>query len=286
MLAIEFLLQPIRRHSMQHDRTRHNSYHRRLILTAAAAVALLASVLATSAQATQFEVIGTGGTLHVRTAPSLSAGIVANLPDHTPIDVVCQTTGDRVVGSAVWDQIDRPAPGGYVADWYTTTPGLNGNFSTGLPRCGTAPPPPPPPPPPAFHCFTAANIPYETGTYREQLSGQACWNGHEVGANWFHAELVKKLPVIFATITGSGAFKEANAYQGPNAPRGPALTIWANEYIHTPGPPDTLFKPLEEEWRYPRVTVNAQGIVHECTWFKQVFDTVIPMTRTGYMNCR
>jgi hypothetical protein len=49
------------------------------------------------------------------------------------IDIVCQTRGDQVVGSTMWDRIDSPISG-YVADWYTTTPVVNGP-SPGLPDC-------------------------------------------------------------------------------------------------------------------------------------------------------
>jgi hypothetical protein len=95
------------------------------------------AVWANYAKPVEYKVVGTGGTLAVRTAPSLSAPSVANLPDNTPIDIVCQTTGDTVVGSAIWDKIDRPAAG-YVADWYTNTPAV-GKYSPGLPICASAP---------------------------------------------------------------------------------------------------------------------------------------------------
>jgi hypothetical protein len=113
-------------------RANSNRYLRRIVLTAAMA---LASVIAftASADAAEYEVVGTGGTLHVRTAPSLSAPIVGNLGDGTKINILCQTRGDQVVGSTMWDKINSPVAG-YVADWYTSTPGVNVP-SSGLPEC-------------------------------------------------------------------------------------------------------------------------------------------------------
>ncbi len=120
-------------------------YLKRLAVAASTTLAVSAGVFAASAQATVYSVVGTGGTLHVRTAASLSAPIVANLTDGTAIDIVCQTRGDQVVGSTMWDKIDSPVVG-YVADWYTTTPAVN-NPSPGLPGCETSQPPPTQPPP-------------------------------------------------------------------------------------------------------------------------------------------
>lgn len=51
--------------------------------------------LTANAQAAEYQVIGTGGTLHVRTAPSLSAPIVGNLGDGTAINILCQTRGAK-----------------------------------------------------------------------------------------------------------------------------------------------------------------------------------------------
>jgi hypothetical protein len=55
------------------------------------------------------------------------------LRDGTGIDVVCQTRGDDVMGSTMWDRIEGPVVG-YLADYYTTTPVVN-NPSPGLPGC-------------------------------------------------------------------------------------------------------------------------------------------------------
>ncbi len=121
-------------------------YLKRIVVVATAFLALSSAVLVAGAQANAYQVIGTGGTLHVRTAPSLSAGMVGEMRDGTWIDIVCQTTGDNVVGSNIWDKIDSPYVG-YVADWYTTTPAV-GKYSWGLSVCGSSPTPTPTPPQP------------------------------------------------------------------------------------------------------------------------------------------
>jgi hypothetical protein len=111
---------------------------RRLIVSAAAVCALSAATQASSALAATYSVVGTQGTLHVRTSPTLAASKVGDLHDGTSIDIVCQTRGDQVMGSTMWDKIDSPVVG-YVADWYTNTPVVN-NPSPGLPPCPEVPP--------------------------------------------------------------------------------------------------------------------------------------------------
>ncbi len=115
--------------------TKHDNRRVRSIAAGACTtVAICAGMFAASAQATVYAVIGTEGRgLNVRTAPSLEAGLVANLGDGTAINIVCQTRGDNVMGSTMWDKIEGPADG-YLADYYTTTPVVN-NPSPGLPEC-------------------------------------------------------------------------------------------------------------------------------------------------------
>lgn len=57
-------------------------------------------------------------------------------PSGTEISITCQTIGDAVDGSPVWDQL---TDGGYVSDIFTTTTG-GLSFTAGVPRCDTAPP--------------------------------------------------------------------------------------------------------------------------------------------------
>src|SRR4051812_49136746 len=72
------------------------------------AVLALAASHAEAAQAATYSVVGTGGTLHVHPAPSLSSPTVGNLRDGTRINIVCQTRGSLVRRSTMWDKIDRP----------------------------------------------------------------------------------------------------------------------------------------------------------------------------------
>jgi surface antigen len=77
-------------------------------------------------------VYGTSGLgLKVRSAPSRGASEVGHLPEGAEVTVECQTRGERVEESDVWDQI---GPGQFVSDWYIDTPAV-GEFSPGLPLC-------------------------------------------------------------------------------------------------------------------------------------------------------
>lgn len=92
----------------------------------------------TAAQAVSYSVTGTGGVgLNERSGPGTSYSILRTLPEGAAIDIVCQTTGTSVNGSSIWDKL---LDGGYVSDFYTTTPVFNG-YSPGIPVCGTVTPP-------------------------------------------------------------------------------------------------------------------------------------------------
>lgn len=83
---------------------------------------------------TGYRVIGTGGAgLNERTAPSTTASFIRNLPEGTQLDISCQTQGTTVNGSAIWDRL---ADGGYISDYYTTTP-VYGGYSPGIGVCGS-----------------------------------------------------------------------------------------------------------------------------------------------------
>lgn len=94
-----------------------------------------------------YHVANTGGSsLHVRSAPSLSASVTGTLPAGATIVIACQTTGDEVNGvSDIWDQLTS---GGYVSDYYVDTPGV-GVPSPGIPSCSAPASPPAPPAQPA-----------------------------------------------------------------------------------------------------------------------------------------
>src|SRR4051794_31378692 len=107
-------------------------------LRAAVVVALLTAAVMTffaaTSQAATYSVVGTlSNGLNVRSTPHLGAPLVTNLRDGTQINIVCQTRGDNVVASTMWDRVNQPVAG-YVADYYTTTPVVN-NPSPGLPDC-------------------------------------------------------------------------------------------------------------------------------------------------------
>lgn len=110
-----------------------------LVVTAAAATVPLVTAAPASA-AVSARVFGTDGAgLNVRTSPSPSGAVRANLPENTYVSVSCQTSGTTVNGTAVWDYL--PAYGGYASDAYLWT-GYDG-FHPQLPRCGPTSTPPP-----------------------------------------------------------------------------------------------------------------------------------------------
>ena len=79
-----------------------------------------------------YRVRGTGGVgLREHQAPRLSSAVNGTLGEGASLDIVCQTTGDSVHGSAIWDRL---SDGDYVSDWYTSTP-VVGDYSPGLPQC-------------------------------------------------------------------------------------------------------------------------------------------------------
>ncbi|MDX2974773.1 hypothetical protein PWY36_36800, partial [Kribbella solani] len=112
----------------------------------AAAVALTAvlgtvSVSLPAEADVAYNVYGTGGVgLWTHSSPTTSTATRINLlPEGASILIHCQTYGDSVNGSTIWDQLSS---GSYVSDWYTNTPNV-GTFSPGIGQCGQAPPPPP-----------------------------------------------------------------------------------------------------------------------------------------------
>ena len=91
-------------------------------------------------------VYGAAGGVNVREAPSSSAPVLSLLANGSQVAIACQTTGDAVGGSRIWDRL---AGGGYMSDYYVNTP-VTGAFSPGIPQCPSpAPGPAPGPPGPA-----------------------------------------------------------------------------------------------------------------------------------------
>jgi hypothetical protein len=108
-----------------------------------------------------YQVYHTGGIgLKVRDLPNTSAGWRTSLPDGTSISIRCQTYGETIIGSRVWDQLSS---GGYVSDWYVNTPNV-GTFSPGIGQCGQAPPPTQAPQPAQAYSRNAA-VTWATANY-------------------------------------------------------------------------------------------------------------------------
>jgi surface antigen len=71
-------------------------------------------------------------TVRVRAGATVRSQPVGMLRAGSRIMVVCQVSSSNAVnGSRIWDRLQG---GGYVADYYTTTPGVRA-FSPGLPHC-------------------------------------------------------------------------------------------------------------------------------------------------------
>jgi uncharacterized protein YraI len=98
----------------------------------------------TSAHAASYNVTGTGGVgLNARSGPGTGHSIIRKLPEGAAIDIVCQTQGDNVRGSTIWDKL---SDGSYISDFYTTTP-VYAAYSPGIPVCGSGNPTPAKPKP-------------------------------------------------------------------------------------------------------------------------------------------
>ena len=88
----------------------------------------------TAAHAVGYNVTGTGGVgLNARSGPGTGYSIVRKIPEGNAIDISCQTTGESVRGSAIWDKL---SDGTFISDFYTTTP-VYAAYSPGIPVCGS-----------------------------------------------------------------------------------------------------------------------------------------------------
>jgi hypothetical protein len=91
-------------------------------------------------------VVGSLG-LNARSGPGTGYAVVGHLVNGQPIDIACQTKGTLVgVGlpgtpTDVWDQLTN---GWFITDYYTSTPGLGGSYTPGIPQCASTPTPAPP----------------------------------------------------------------------------------------------------------------------------------------------
>lgn len=69
--------------------------------------------------------------LNARKGPATSYAIVRTYASGSSVQVVCQTTGQKVGTTSVWDRLRT---GAWVSDYYVSTPSSTG-FSSALPRC-------------------------------------------------------------------------------------------------------------------------------------------------------
>ena len=69
--------------------------------------------------------------LNVRSAPTATSASTGQLPAGSAVSVICQTRGQKVATTSVWDRIST---GGYVSDHYVSTASSTG-FSSAIPRC-------------------------------------------------------------------------------------------------------------------------------------------------------
>ena len=79
-----------------------------------------------------------GSTLKERSTPETTPDNKTGItyPTGADLSIVCQTLGENIDGSVVWDQL---SDGAFVADLFTTTTG-GLTFTAGIPRCDTTPP--------------------------------------------------------------------------------------------------------------------------------------------------
>jgi uncharacterized protein YraI len=99
-------------------------------------------VTTSPAHAVGYNVTGTGGVgLNARSGPNTGSSIVRKLPEGAAIDISCQTKGENVRGSDIWDKL---SDGTYISDFYTTTP-VYAAYSPGIPVCSSSTPTQPKP---------------------------------------------------------------------------------------------------------------------------------------------
>jgi uncharacterized protein YraI len=69
--------------------------------------------------------------LNARSGPSTSYSIVRTYAPGSSISVVCQSSGQKVGTTSVWDRLTT---GAWVSDYYVSTPSST-EFTSQLPRC-------------------------------------------------------------------------------------------------------------------------------------------------------
>lgn len=74
--------------------------------------------------------VTSGSALNVRSGPTTTSPVVGQLQAGSTAAVICQSRGQLVGATSVWDRVGN----GYVSDRYVSTPSTTG-FSPGIPRC-------------------------------------------------------------------------------------------------------------------------------------------------------
>ena len=150
-----------------------------LLVAAIVTVSLAVAASEASAAAGPYSVVGSGSNgLNVRSSPSTSASIVSHLANGATLYINCQVRGGTyaTTGSpsteSIWDQLTS---GGYVADWWVSTPAVAA-FSPGIPQCGSSSPAPAPQPTPQ---------PSGTAAELRNLASVRCLdaNAQQIGGN-------------------------------------------------------------------------------------------------------
>jgi uncharacterized protein YraI len=75
--------------------------------------------------------VTSGTSLNARSGPATSYPVVRSYAPGASLAVLCQTTGQRVGSTTVWDRLTT---GAWVSDYYVSTPSNTG-FTSQLPRC-------------------------------------------------------------------------------------------------------------------------------------------------------
>ena len=75
--------------------------------------------------------VTSSSSLNARTGPSSAYDVVRTYAPGAALPVLCQTTGQKVGTTAVWNRLSS---GAWVSDYYVSTPSSTG-FTQVLPRC-------------------------------------------------------------------------------------------------------------------------------------------------------
>ena len=162
--------------------------------------------------ATGYHIAGAGsaGSSVVRDPGDAGAAAVATLADGTGFTVDCGVRGRSVKGNTVWHHITAPVTG-YIADYYTDTPGFN-QFIAGEAAC-VAPPVVVPPP--------ATATRGQTITYNEGAPGSCIY----YALDRFH-QLTGVYPKAFGDARLVGTSAAAHGWTVSATPRVDSIAIF------------------------------------------------------------